>query len=324
MNTNAVLDWGYSGNEWAVGLLQGQIVNGGLRHAYLFTGPPGIGRRTLALKLAQALLCENPPETGTFCGICRQCTQLISLQHPDLYLVEVQEGDRQIKIEAVRELNRILALAPYEADKQIALLLNFDQASRGAANALLKTLEEPSSSSLLLLTAESAESLPSTIASRCEVLRLRPLANNELTEELVGQEGVDKEEAGLAARFSSGRPGLALNLLRKEGALAERRAWLDELHEILKSDLGQRFAYAENFQRDRAGLNDRLRLWLMWWRERLIGSDSGAINGQDKNLSRGEIRRVIGQLQESLGALDGNANVRLSLESLLISLPKLD
>lgn len=314
-------DWNFLGNHWALRLLQGQLANQRLSHAYLLTGPPGIGRRTLALNFAQALLCAEPPAPAHFCGRCPHCRRVLTMQHPDLHLVQVQEGDRQIKIEAIRELNRALALMPYEADKQIALLLNFEQASRGAANALLKTLEEPSPSAILLLTAHSAESLPATIASRCEVLRLRPMPQARLAAALEASHSADPAQAQQAARFASGRPGQALRLLREEGALQQREAWLQELQDLLAGDSLARFAYADELAKDREALAERLRLWLAWWREQLLAEKPPA---PIQALSRGDLRAAIATLQSTLDALSTNVNLRLTMESLLLSLPRID
>src|SRR3972149_10096270 len=135
--------WNLLTHHWAVDLLRGQLAAGQLRHAYLFTGPAGVGRRTLALRLAQAQNCTNPPAPAEFCGVCRACRGFASMQHPDLLLLKVEDGDREIKVDAVRELNRSLSRTPLEARFQVALLLGFEQANDNAKNALLKTLEEP-------------------------------------------------------------------------------------------------------------------------------------------------------------------------------------
>ncbi len=327
ISTDTVLDWDFLGNAWALKLLQGQLANQSLSHAYLLTGPDGIGRRTLALKLAQAVICEHPPAAGQYCGECRTCRRVLTMQHPDLHLLELQEGDRKIKIDAVRELSRMLSLTPFEAHKQIALLLDFEQASDGAANALLKTLEEPSASVLLLLTAESAESLPATIASRCEVFNLRPMPEADLQQALVAR-GVAEQLAQQAARFSSGRPGLAVQLLEQEGALEQRQAWAGELLELLGSSQVERFAYAQEISRDREELVERLGVWLAWWRELLLAKNgsgtlpSSEVGANLERLNRQDVRTFVDALQGSLAALRGNVNLRLTMESLLLGLPK--
>ena len=112
------------------------------------------------------------------------------MQHPDLFIVERQDGDRDIKVDAVRALQHSLSLAPYEAPHRVAVLRDFENASNSAQNAMLKTLEEPPGRVVLLVTAESAEALLPTITSRCEVVRLRPLALDVVSKGLQEQWGL--------------------------------------------------------------------------------------------------------------------------------------
>jgi DNA polymerase-3 subunit delta' len=134
------MDWKILGHEWAVELLSQQIARGQVRQAYLFTGPRGVGRQLLALRLAQALNCPDPPQAGQPCLTCYTCTRLERMQHPDLMVVRAEEGSRVLKVEQVREVQHNLALMPYEARYKIALFLNFQDAL-ASVPALLKTLE---------------------------------------------------------------------------------------------------------------------------------------------------------------------------------------
>jgi DNA polymerase-3 subunit delta' len=326
-------NWNLIGHQWAVDLLQAQMAGGKLRHAYLITGPQGSGRRTLATRLAQALNCQDPPEPGAYCGECRACRGFAKMAHPDLHLVELQEGDREIKVDAVRELSRGLALTPYEARYQVALLLDFEQASESAVNALLKTLEEPPGSVVLLLTAESAESLPATIASRCELLRLRPVPVDELAAGLTVQHGIPAEQAQLLASVSGGRPGYALRLQADPEALAQRAEWLDAASEMLAADRVARFAFAQEASQDRDALQGLLQVWLSFWRDVLlrVGRQDAQLANRDRDAQLTELAGVVDLagaaatvtgIERTLGLLaNTNVNARLALESLLLELP---
>jgi DNA polymerase-3 subunit delta' len=162
--------WSVIGHEWAVRLLSGQIAAGRTRHAYLFTGAPGLGKTTLAMRLAQAFNCigGSPP-----CNKCRPCDLIGRGGHPDVLIVQ-PEGT-SIKIEAIRDLQAALTLRPLEARFRVALILNANRLTDAAADALLKTLEEPPATARLLLTSESAEATLPTIVSRCQVITLRPV-----------------------------------------------------------------------------------------------------------------------------------------------------
>jgi DNA polymerase III gamma/tau subunit len=111
-------NWNMLGHEWAVDLLRGHLANGRTRHAYLFTGPDGVGRRTLALRFAQALNCSQPTAAGIPCGECRACTLIERMQHPDLSVVQAEEGTNTLKVDQIRELQRTLSLCCCASKRQ--------------------------------------------------------------------------------------------------------------------------------------------------------------------------------------------------------------
>jgi DNA polymerase-3 subunit delta' len=326
------MDWGILGHEWAVELLHGHLAGGQARHAYLFTGPAGVGRRTLALRLAQALNCANPPAPGVPCGACRVCRQIEKMQHPDLSVVQAEEAGGTLKVEQVRELQRRLALAPYEARYRVALLLRFEEAHPSAANALLKTLEEPPPAVVLLLTAESPERLLPTIVSRCEVLRLRPLPLETVEAGLRQRWDLEAGQARLLAHLSGGRPGAAVGLLRSPAQLEQRGAWLDDLIRLLGANRAARFAYAEGLAREKAPARQALQTWLSLWRDALICASRAGVSlanpdreAQARHLAEragpDAARQAVAALSRSLELLETNANLRLLLEVLLLDLP---
>ena len=175
------MSWNLIGHEWAEKILRQHLISGDVHHAYLFTGAPGVGRRSLALEFARALNCANPPTPGEACGVCSICKHIALMQQADLHIVAPETNGGMIKVDQIRDLQRSLILTPYEAKYRIALLLNFQRANANAQNALLKTLEEAPRKVILLLTADSTESLLPTISSRCEILRLRPTSIETLT-----------------------------------------------------------------------------------------------------------------------------------------------
>src|SRR5690349_17600708 len=130
-------NWNLIGHEWAVDMLKKHVVHGTTRHAYLFAGSPGIGRRTLALRFAQALNCSTPSGPGIPCGQCRDCRQIEAMQHADLSLVQADTEGGVLKVDQIRETRRVLTLKPYQANYRVALFLRFQEANDNAANALL-------------------------------------------------------------------------------------------------------------------------------------------------------------------------------------------
>jgi DNA polymerase III subunit delta' len=328
------MDWGIVGHEWAVDLLAGHVAQGRERHAYLFTGPQGVGRRTLALRLAQALNCLNPPTPGQPCLICSACKRIGQLQHPDLVVVEAEQEGGTLKVDQVRELQHTLSLAPYEARYRVALLLRFEEAHASAANALLKTLEEPAAQVVLILTAKSAESLLPTIVSRCEVLRLRPIAVDYVAQGLQTLWGLSTEEAEKLAHISGGRPGYAIRLHEHPALLEQRQAWLDELVYLLSATRRERFAVVKGAAEDKDTLRNLLQVWLSFWRDVLIcagGLTDSMTNldysqqiqtlAADQGLSKAQ--KIVSAVEHTMELIDRNVNPRLALDVLMIDFPGL-
>lgn len=314
-------------------MLREHIRRGRMRHAYLFTGPPGVGRRTLALRFAQALNCTQPPASGEPCGECRACVHIEKMQHPDLQVVQAERVGGVLKVEQVREMQRSLSLSPYEARYRVALLLRFEEAHESAMNALLKTLEEPEPQVILMLTAAASEQLLPTIVSRCEVLRLRPAPVSELAQGLEQGWGLDESRARLFAHLSEGRPGYALRLHADEQLFAARRAALDDLIRLLPLGRIERFMYAETIAKDKEKTRTVLLAWLTFWRDVLL--KAGGANAALTNIDRGEaVERLADDLglqaahqtlcavEQTLNYVDRNVNTRLALETLLLDLPK--
>jgi len=334
------MDWNLLGHEWAADLLGQHIARQEVRHAYLLTGAPGIGRRSLALRFAQALNCLNPPEPGQPCGDCRACVRIEVMQHPDLTVVQSLDEDGlpkeggNLKIDQIREIQHSLSLTPYEARYRIALALRFQEANASAQNAFLKTLEEPPEKAILLLTANSAESLLPTISSRCEVLRLRPLPVAQLEQALRSRWKVAEAQAHLLAHLAGGRTGLALRLLQDPAELEARQGWLEDLLQLLGSSRRQRFSYVEQEFKERETLRRALQAWLSFWRDVLLyaaGSDTPLTNvdraDQVENLAGRLdlpfVRARVSDLERALHRLDANVNVKLLAEVLLLDWPRI-
>lgn len=209
---------------------------GRLPHALLVCGPAGLGKRALAGELVAALLCERPAADGTACGSCRGCTLRQAGTHPDFSRVGLEEIEKtgklrsEIVIEQVRALSARLALTPQFGGAQVVLLDPAERMNTSAANALLKTLEEPHPGCLLLLMADQPFALPATIRSRCQRVELRMPGRADALAWL-GTQGADGEMARVALEAARGNPGAALELLREGGMqrLREVRADLEAL-----------------------------------------------------------------------------------------------
>jgi DNA polymerase-3 subunit delta' len=330
-------NWGLLGHEWAVDILRHHIQQDTVRHAYLISGPPGMGRRSLALRFAQALECPTPPSPGEACLVCRTCTQIEKMQYADLAVLQAESETGTLKVEQIRAIQPSLSLKPYQGRYRLALFLRFQQANPNAANALLKTLEEAPPQVILVLTADNPDGLLPTIVSRCEGIRLRPLPV-ELVQDHLESRGADPDSARLLAHLSGGRPGYALRLLAAPEKLEERTRQLDEMQELLVSTRGQRFAFAERLTKAKDNVNIRLvlaqlmELWSSYWRDvMLVCSGAGIpltnidraseIEALAEKLDLSRARKLVVDNETALERLDKNVNTRLLIEVLLLDWP---
>jgi DNA polymerase-3 subunit delta' len=338
-------NWNMLGHEWAVDMLHQQVAHGEVRHAYLFCGPPGLGRRTLALRLAQALNCTKTIAPGIPCGVCRDCKQIEEMRHPDLSIIEptikdpndskklIPAPNGEIRIEQIRDLQRTINLKPYQSKYRVLIFLRFNQTNDSSANALLKILEEAPAHAILLLTADTPEQLLPTIISRCEILRLRALPISAIESDLL-ERGVDEERARLLAHISGGRPGYARSLVDDITLLEKREERLNDLQTLLPAPRVEKFSYADKLSKDKESMRQVILIWLSYWRDvmlRVAGAETPLIN-VDRNmeieflagrLDLSTARRVVSDLESALEKMDKNVNSRLLAEVLLLDWPHL-
>ena len=332
----AATDWGIIGHDWAADLLRRSLLHRRQRHAYLITGAQSLGKRALALAFAKALNCEHDDIAGRPCGACRSCRAISRGQDPDLIIAKGEDG-APLKIEAIRDVTRLLALKPYAARYRIAVFEDFDLVAPQAQDALLKTLEEPAAQAIMIVLASSPEQVLATIRSRAQAIPLRPAPQQLIKTALVAR-GCDEERADLVARLSSGRIGWALTAVEDDALLAFRREMLDELREIVAGPRLARFKAAERLSqrvgKDKAALRDILEIWLTYWRDVLLQSHDCPVKPCNSDradeirslAARSSARDAQGALvatRRTIEALATNANIRLALDALLLDYPGL-
>ena len=334
---DAPADWPVIGHEWAVEFLQRALRHGRNRHAYLISGSPSLGKMRLALAFAQALNCEAEAPAQRPCLACRACTAIGRGHDPDLIVAAMEDG-APLKIDAIRDVARLLALKPYSARYRIAILDDFHLVAPLAQDALLKTLEEPPGHAILLLLAASAERVLPTIRSRAQQLPLRPAPSELISRHLIGG-GCDEERADLLARLSGGRVGWAISACADDAPLAFRNEMLESLSRVLKGTRLLRMKESEALSRragkDKALLRSALEIWQTYWRDVLLQCYESPVKSCNSD-RRAQIRADAARLEpavalaalaatnRTLQALDTNANLRLALDALFLDYPRLE
>lgn len=315
-------DWGIIGHDWAVKRLSSAITNGQLAQSHLFVGPPAIGKAALAQAAARALL-----------GHDERTRRLVDQnKHPDLTWVQ-PDGD-SIKVDAVRELLHSLTLAPVESRRRVAIIDGAHLMTDNGKNAILKTLEEPNPTVVMVLIAPSVDSVLPTISSRCQVLNLRPAPIHDIEQALI-ERGLGSDRAEFIARLSRGRVGWALRAIQDENLLEARQQRLDDLLMLLGNNRTARFAFAEKLAKAEADeINVTLEEWLLLWRDvtRVAGGDDPNLilntDRRDAIVALTEQTDVAGAaamqtaISETQGHVDRNVNARLALDVLLLKMPR--
>ncbi len=327
------------GQERAVDALRAALRRGALHHAYLFAGPEGVGKGTVARLLAQAANCERAD--GDACGACPSCRKIARGVHPDVLVVERERDmaragrwepkggrtpSRDIVVDQIRELvDRRLSLRRFEGRRRFVLLDPADAMNPQSQNALLKTLEEPPPETTLVLVSSSADGLLPTVRSRCLRLPFAPLPAAAVEERLVAA-GRAPDLARLATTLAAGSMGKALTL--DDETIGERRAAVEEAAG-LPDDARAWIAFAKRRGEKREQARELCELLLVWLRDVLVRAAGGEATPlaladlEDATAAAARLGpeaalRRIESVRRAIAALRHNASAPLALEHMLI------
>jgi len=223
-------NWSIIGHAKIIEYLKNSVKNQSLVHAYLFIGPAHIGKFTLAKNFAKVLECEV--QKDDFCGQCPSCKQIEAGNWPDVFILD---GEELIKIEDIRRLQHNLNLSHFRSIYKIIIIANAERLTPEAANCLLKILEDPPPKTIFILTSSFPDDVLPTIVSRCQIIKMHPLLNQEIESGLI-KEGFKKEDFKYGLVIGEGRIGIVKKLLSNKEFLEDQIHLLEKLLTIKEKD----------------------------------------------------------------------------------------
>ncbi len=319
------------GQDRAIGFLRNAIRKNRLAHAYLFTGVDGIGKCTTATNLAMVINCLLPKDWDS-CGECLSCRKISCGNHPDVQIIEPH--GQFIRIEQVRELSRSLCFRPIEGKKRVCIIVNGERMQDIAANALLKTLEEPPSHTLIVITAPEPKDLLPTIVSRCQNIGFNPLTPAIITKRLCEERGLDRRTAHILSFLAEGSLGRALNM-DSQSLLEKREHVINEVCSISFREAGRISAFAEVMGKSNDDLLDTLEILNSLFRDIMVLKNAkedvcpiihvdymDKIRDWSKQFSSRQLFEIFTAINETKKAINRNANRVLALETMLLTISR--
>lgn len=314
------------GHARVVDIFRRSIRSGKTAHAYIFEGPAGCGRKKTALAMIQALFCGSVDDDA--CGVCPSCRKVAAGNHGDIHIVEPLPDKRDISIAQLRDVQRELALRPYEAPRKACIMEPADRMNVSSANSFLKTLEEPPGNAIIILITENADMLLPTIRSRCQVVRFAPLSP-EYVQLLLERNGMDSASAALLAQLADGSMQRAMEL--DNDALAIRREMLAKhLSALSLSRIATVFDASEELSGNRDETLETLDMLLSFVRDMLLleaGCDDiintsirPALENFAGRLSLRRTLQIADDILETRRSVQRNANAKLALDTLFMKI----
>ena len=337
--------WPVWGHDAAVSALQDAIRRDRVRHAYLFAGPDGVGKTTVATAFARALVCQSPPAAGLSCGVCLSCRKVGRGVHPDVqtYSLATQAAaseksggkNTSLTIETVREIAAGTALRPTESRWRAILVEDAETLQEVAQEAFLKTLEEPPRFVVLILLCNDPELLLPTIRSRCETIDLRRTPRAAVVASLLAA-GVPVATAETIADQAGGLPGLARRVAEDPKALARAQDAVERALSWIGAGGYDRLVTAvrlgDSFSKKRAEVFADLETLLGVWRDALLlhaaqhphltyRGIAERLHALAGGWDLADLHRAVHATLTCIADLEANVRPRLALETMVLQWP---
>lgn len=317
------------GQREVVGSLENAIRNDKVAHAYIFTGPKGIGKRMVAEAFAGILLCGERSGSRA-CGCCACCRMVENGSNPDFIVIEA-EGN-SIGIEEIRKIQSEIIVKPLYSEKKIYLIADADKMTVQAQNCLLKTLEEPPPYAVLILTTSNYNAILETIRSRTLKYSFKKNTHDEIQGILEKKLETHLENINFVRAYSDGVPGVALELAGSEEFAALREKTVELVFKLAKSKLVDVFTIYDFFEANKNNIDILLDIMLLVYRDLLVAKKSHngnvLINSDKKdiilrnaeNFSLDKLVANIEEVETARRNIKQNANYQLAIEVMLMKL----
>lgn len=316
------------GQKEAVNILKEELKDDRINHAYLFYGKEGIGKKTLAIEFARALLC-NQIENDS-CNICNNCRRVEHGNHPDLKIIKGNEKTKNLKIEQIREMQKEIAYKPYESEHKIYIIDGAENMTTQAANSLLKTLEEPPSYAIIILIAEELNKLLPTVISRCQNLRFSNISREKM-KHFLDKQNIKEDKKDLIIGLARGSIGKAKELYKNDEFLNKRKKiydFLKEIHNVTKVDIFSEVNEWVDLLKEDFPLFDLLSAWyrdiIIYKRgnkNQLVNSDyEDSILQEIDKYNLNDLLAIIELIETHEGYINRNAFKDLTLQVLLLKI----
>lgn len=329
-------NWDIIGHHKIIKFLQNGIASGKISHAYLFTGPEGVGKSKIAEYFSASLLCQKS-EKNIPCKKCIYCQQVFKRIHPDLTWLKKEEGKKNISIEQVRNLREKLSRQVFLNSYKIAIIEEAETLNKEAWNALLKTLEEPTKKTIIILITSNLKGIPLTIISRCQLIKFLTVKKTEIYEHFLNDLKFSIPKAKLLSYLSQGKPGKGIELANNEELLEKYKGNAKSLINIIKNKrIKDKFKFLEKtisskatFLEARESFQNLLFIWSSVLRDCLLIKTSNTeflvnifieeeLKTLAKNYSVGQIKEFLKNIIQTRNYLFYNINPRLAIENLII------
>lgn len=313
------------GQEYALKAFKKSFDKNRISHAYVITGPDGVGKSIFAMHIASVLLCcgENKP-----CGVCHQCLKVQHGNHPDVMVVS--KGGKSIGVDDIRDVINEVYTKPYEGNRKVIIIKNADGITVQGQNAILKTLEEPSDYTTIIMTAENTGKLLETILSRCQLLKLGRIPGEKIKEYLLAR-GVEETKAETATSLSDGVLGNALKFL-DEKFIKLRDEVIKVSRDIIRLDTLKVLDASSFFIDNKDNIDIIFDIMMSWFRDimvlkhvkdrkTLINRDLyDSLVEESQRLSYDRLCRIIDEINSTQEKLRFNANFQLTMEVMLLNI----